>query len=31
MFQNLGLQQYSLGKTIYPAWLAGYTFAITAS
>jgi len=31
LFQNLGLQQYSLGKTIYPAWLAGYTFAITAS
>jgi len=31
LFASFGLQQYSLGTTIYPAWLAGYTFAITTS
>ncbi len=31
LFQNLGLSQYSLGATVYPAWLAGYTFAIATS
>ncbi len=31
LFQSFGLQQYSLGATVYPAWLAGYTFAIATS
>jgi len=29
-FKGLGLETVSLGDTIYPAWLAGYTFFIKA-